>query len=285
LTDVGVDLARFRPIARGLDHPECAAWGPHDGRVYAGGEAGQIYAIAQDGQIAEIATTGGFLYGLALDAAGSIFGCDFGRAELVRIDPSGTVRTWSKGTTERPMQVPNFCAFDDASVLYVTDSGTWGEGSGVIYRVMPDGRTDIWTDQLPWFPNGCCVTRDGDALLVAESGARRIARVPFQDDGSAGSPSTVAELSGSQPDGVTLADDGTLLVGCYRPDRIWRVEPGGAVSVFADDPDGVVLNQPANVAFFGEELDRVVVSALGGWDLETLDPGVRGLPLRYPTGL
>jgi hypothetical protein len=53
--------------------------------------------------------------------------------------------------------------------------------------------------------------------------------------------------------------------------------------VFAEDPDGVVLNQPANVAFFGPELDRLVVSSLGGWSLVAVAAGRRGLPLRYPT--
>jgi hypothetical protein len=53
--------------------------------------------------------------------------------------------------------------------------------------------------------------------------------------------------------------------------------------VFADDPDGVVLNQPANVAFWGPDLDRLVVSSLGGWSLVAAPAGVRGLALRYPS--
>ena len=54
-----------------------------------------------------------------------------------------------------------------------------------------------------------------------------------------------------------------MFVGCYRPDRIYRIPLGGPAEVFADDPDGVVLNQPANVAFWGPNLDRLVVSSLG----------------------
>ena len=90
------------------------------------------------------------------------------------------------------------------------------------------------------------------------------------------------DLSGSQPDGVALAEDGTMFVGCYRPDRLYRITPEGAVEIFAEDPDGVVLNQPANVAFFGAGLSRLAVSSLGGWSLLAVDPGARGLPLRYP---
>jgi gluconolactonase len=107
--------------------------------------------------------------------------------------------------------------------------------------------------------------------------------VPIRDDGTAGPPEPVIDLSGSQPDGIALAQDGTMFVGCYRPDRVYRIPPGGPAEVFAEDPDGVVLNQPANVAFWGPNLDRLVVSSLGGWSLVAAPAGVRGLPLRYPS--
>lgn len=277
-----VGLDRFRTLADGLDHPEGVAWGYHDGRVYAGGEAGQVYAVDPDGSIREIASTGGFLYGVALDGDGNVYGCDFGRAELVRVAPSGAVETLSRGTEERAMAVPNFCAFDDAGALYVTDSGEWGRDDGVVYRVRPDGRTELWCRDLTAFPNGCCLTAEGDALLVVESRGRRVARVPILPDGSAGEPATVVEVPGSQPDGIALAADGTMLVSCYRPDRIWVVPPGGRPEVLAEDPDGIVLNQPANLAFCGADLDRIVVSSLGGWSLVEADVGLVGLPLRVP---
>lgn len=277
-----VELERFRSIAEGLDHPEGVAWGYHDGRVYAGGEAGQVYAIEPDGRVLEFASTGGFLYGVTLDGDGNVYGCDFGRAELVRVGPDGRVSTLSRGTEERPMAVPNFCAFDEAGALYVTDSGEWGRDDGCIYRVLPDGRTEIWSRDLVAFPNGCCLTAEGDALLVVESRGRRVARVPIRSDGSAGEPRTLVELPGSQPDGIALAADGTMLVACYRPDRIWVVPPSGRPEVLVEDPDGIVLNQPANVAFVGADLGRLAVSSLGGWSLVEADVGLQGLPLRTP---
>jgi len=193
------------------------------------------------------------------------------------------VATYSNGTAGRPMRVPNFAAFDDGGNLYVTDSGEWGEDDGVVYRIAPGGATEVWTEATPRFPNGCCLTAGGDALLVVESHGRAVVRVPIQDDGDAGRPETVVALSGSQPDGIALAEDGTMFVGCYRPDRIYRIPPEGPVEAFADDPDGVVLNQPANLAFSGANLDRLVVSSLGGWSLVAAPAGARGLPLRYPS--
>jgi gluconolactonase len=274
-------LERFTELAGGLDHPEGVAFGP-DELVYAGGEAGQLYAISLDGQVEQRATTGGFLYGVTLDGDGNVYACDFVNANVARISPDGAVTAYSSGTDERPMRAPNFAAFDDEGNLYVTDSGDWGADDGVMFRVSPSGETATWTHAHPSFPNGCCLSADGDSLLLVESRARRVVRIRIEDDGSAGRSELVVDLAGAQPDGIALASDGTLFVGCYRPDRIFRVVPDGGIEVWADDPDGVVLNQPANIAFVGPKLDRLVASSLGGWSLMVADPGVTGVPLRYP---
>ena len=44
----------------------------------------------------------------------------------------------------------------------------------------------------------------------------------------------------------------------------------------------MILNQPANIAFTGPDLDRIAVSSLGGWSVMGADVGLTGLPLRYP---
>ena len=270
-------------LATGLDHPEGVAWDP-GGSLIAGGEAGQIYEVDPGtGAVHERASTGGFLFGVTPGPGGSVMGCDFGRAELVRIGADGDVASLSRGTEADPLRVPNFAAYGEDGSLYLTDSGTWGQDDGSIFRIGADGSTQVWSREVPAFPNGCCLTAEGDALLVVESRARRVVRVPIAENGAARPPTVVCDLIGSQPDGVALAADGTMFVGCYRPDRIWKIPPGGEAEIWAEDADGVILNQPANVAFFGPDLDRLVISSLGGWSLMTADPGVTGLPLRIPS--
>ena len=187
-------LDRFASLADGLDHPECIAAGP-DGTVYAGGEAGQIYRIAE-GAAVEIGSTGGFVYGVAVDADRNVYACDFGRAQVARVDPDGEVTAYSTGTSQRALRVPNFAAFSDDGSLYVTDSGDWRGDEGLVFRIAPDGSTEVWSEEPVGFPNGCCVTANGDALLVVETTERRIVRIPIREDGSAGSMEVVSELPG-----------------------------------------------------------------------------------------
>jgi gluconolactonase len=276
-------LDRFSILAGGLDHPEGVAWDPLAGRVYAGGEAGQIYAIALDGTCVTIAETGGFVLGLAVDGSGLVYACDVGRGEVVVVDPqSGSVETYARDDGTTSMRAPNWLAFASSGDLYVTDSGDWGQGQGRIWRVDRAGRAAVWSVGANRLPNGCCLDRDGQALLVVETNGPSITRIPIREDGSAGPAETVVELPGTVPDGVAVTAEGDLLVACYRPDAILRIRANRTVETLVEDPDGQLLGAPANVAFVGPELERLVTSNLGRWHVAIGEVGLRGVPLPRP---
>ncbi len=280
-------LDRFRVLAGGLDHPEGVAWDPLTGRVYAGGEAGQLYAIELDGSMRQVADSGGFILGIAVDGDGLVYACDVAKGSVVRIDPS--TGDWSPygradgADAAEPMRAPNWLAFDEAGGLYVTDSGDWGAADGRIWRIEPDGAARIWTSAVNRLPNGCALAADGAALLVVETNRPGIVRVPIRSDGSAGEPDEVVALPGTVPDGIAVAADGSLVVACYRPDALLSVAPDGAVRTLVEDPHGQTLGAPANVAFVGADLDRVVTSNLGRWHVAIGEVGLRGVPLPRPS--
>lgn len=271
-----VGTATLRVLAEGLDHPEGVTV-TADGTLYAGGEAGQVYRVDHaTGAVTQVATTGGFLLGLCADAAGRLYCCDVARREVLRVDPgNGSVGVYSAGTAARPMVNPNWPVFDAEGNLYVTDSGRWKEDDGCIFRVRPGGATELWSTASTDFPNGACLTEDGEALLVLESCTPALVRLPL-DRSSA--RKVVAPLGGV-PDGVALDTDGRAYVCYYRPDRIDRVSPDGAVETLAEDPDGTMLAAPTNGVWVG---DLFVCGNLGRWHLTACDFGARGIPLRYP---
>ena len=53
--------------------------------------------------------------------------------------------------------------------------------------------------------------------------------------------------------------------------------------MLADDPLGLKLNTPTNVAFVGAGLDRLAIANVGEWHILVGDVGARGAPLFYPT--
>jgi gluconolactonase len=274
-----VSTAQLRKVAGGLDHPEGVATGP-DGLLYAGGEAGQVYRIDPATETVEqIADTGGFVLGLAHDAAGRIYACDSGRAEVVRIDPAtGAVETYCASAGGRPLAIPNWPAFAPDGSLVVSDSGTEDPAvrEGRVFRVPPGGGDAAVLDLPPLhFPNGLAVGAGG-AIHLLESYTPRLMTIRGSE------LDVVAEFPGTIPDGVALTADGGYVVACYYPYRLFHVDAAGNVEILLEDDTGIWLQMPTNVAFFGQELRQLAIAALGGWTITAVDVPFAGAPVLYP---
>ncbi len=270
-------------LAGGLDHPEGVAWDPTTNRVYAGGEAGQVYAIGLDGSVDIVASTGGFVLGLAVDGDGLVYACDVGRGHVVRVDPTTGDVAPHGVTNGDAMRAPNWLAFDSSGGLFVTDSGDWGTRQGRIWRIEPDRSARLWSDAPALLANGCALDAEGHALFVVETNLPGISRIPIEPDGSAGPREVWVELPGTVPDGIALVADGSLLVGCQRPDAVLRVDRNRRVSTLVEDRSAQTLGAPANIAFVGSELDRIVTSNLARWHVTIADVGLQGRPLARPS--
>lgn len=271
-------LADLRTIATGLDHPEGVALGP-DGFLYAGGEAGQVYRIdPAGGGHEQIADTGGFALGVCLDGGGAVYVCDPGNRAVMRVTRDGMVERWCESAGGRPLITPNWAAFTSDGSLWLSDSGTEALEAvdGRLVRVPPGGGDAEVIDIEPLhFPNGLCLGPDGRVHWL-ESFTPRLRRL-----GDAG-PELVADLTGVVPDGVALDCEGGFLIACYYPFRLLRVSPAGECAVVLDDPQGLTLAMPTNVAYFGERLDQVAIAMLGGYEVKALPAPVAGTALVYP---
>lgn len=266
-----------RAVAEGLDHPECVNIGP-DGLLYAGGEAGQIYRIdPASGTHTQYADTGGFLLGVTLDGDGNLYGCDVGRKEVVRVAPDGKVTSCARGAGGHDLINPNYGVFDSRGNLYFSDSCDYFEPSGRLYAVRPDGTTEVFHPGPLAFPNGLAIDPGQRHLYVVQSTCSNVVRLPLS--GGASEPEVHVKLPDCVPDGLAFAVDGTLLVSCYRPDRIWLVAPDGTPQVLMDDPGGELLNQPTNIVIHD---GRVYYANLGGWHVGSFATALAGMPLHFP---
>lgn len=217
---------------------------------------------------------------LRLDGRGNVYGCDAGRKSVVRFAPNGEISDYCSSVAGRPLEAPNWAVFALDGSLIVSDSGPddpdMVAGQPII---IPPGGGDatMLLDELLACPNGLALSRGGD-LFVAESFRSRVLRV------RKGRIETYVELPDVIPDGLALDVEGGLLVACFQPNRLLRVRPGAsrAVDIVLDDPSGLRLLTPTNVAFFGPELSSLAIAQLGGHSVLGMDMPWKGQPLIYP---
>jgi gluconolactonase len=279
MTDQNATL-KLANLGLAFDHPEAVAWGP-DGLAYAGGEAGQLYRFPlQGGGVEEVARiNGGFLLGLAHDAAANTYACDDRSACVHRIAPDGKVTVYSNGNADQKMRVPNYPVFDDGGNLYVSDSGTWGGQDGFIWKIAPGGKAVIWDRQANGFTNGMCLSADGRALYVVESSPPLISRVTINSDGSAGERTVLVQLPRQVPDGIAFDQNGDLIISLYNPNIIYRLTAKGKLTTLYDDWEQLMLVAPTNIAFGGRDMKTLIIASLCGWSVHTAPMKTPGLQL------
>ena len=277
------NLLTLTNLGHVLDHPEAVAWGS-DQKVYAGGEAGQLYRMGIADSICEqvAKVEGGFLLGLAHDAAGNTYACDDRNACVHRITPQGVVSTYCSGNAEQRMRVPNYPVFDDAGNLFVSDSGEWGKKNGWIWKIAPGGAAAIWDKSACGFTNGMCLSADGKALYVVESSPPLISKVAIRPDGTAGERTVLVELPRQVPDGLALDAKGDLYISLYNPNIIYRYTVKGELITLYDDWEQLNLVAPINIAFGGADMQTLIIASLCGWSVHTAPMPVPGLKVRYP---
>ena len=144
--------------------------------------------------------------------------------------------------------------------------------------LAPDGTAAVLDSSLRRFTNGCAVTPDGSELWVIQSLGPDVSRIDLERGGP---PETVVALPGTVPDGIAFTADGGAVISCYRPDRIYYLDPEGRLEVIAEDPEGTLLAGPTNICFLGDR-HRLVSANLGRWHLTLLETDLTGVPPHAP---
>ena len=260
-----------------LSHPEGVAVAA-DGYIWCGGDRGEIYRVAPDGSSREVvASTDGFCLGMAFDQRGDLFVCDLKHAAVFRLTvATGKLELFADGVPGHRFRIPNFPAFNASGDLFVSDSHEFRVPGPGIVRLDPDGNGEVWHAGPFDFANGLAFSADGSLLYVAETFRHTISVIEVAPDGTAGATRDLVHLPGAYPDGLAVAEDGSVLVGCYQPSQVLRITPAGAVELVGEDVSAHLLAHPTNIAFLG---DALVAANLGRWHLTRIELGLRGVPL------
>jgi sugar lactone lactonase YvrE len=148
-------------------------------------------------------------------------------------------------------------------------------GPGIV-ALDQSGQGTVWHPGPFDFANGLAFDVDCNRLYVAETFRHAISVIDVEPDGSAGEKRDFVNLTGSYPDGLAVASDGTLVIGCYQPSHILAVTPEQEIRVVGEDVSAHLLAHPTNIAFHG---DALISANLGRWHLTRLEVGITGVPL------
>lgn len=263
-------------LASGIDHPECVSW--YEGTLYFGTESGHLFRISPGSNIPElVASTGGFLLGLAFDETGACIACDVGRGEVLRIQLTGDIEVIADSVQGRRLVSPNYPVVASDGRIWVSESGSsWDADDGYLFCLKRGSAPQIADEECHLYPNGLALDERGGAFYVVEGRLPGVSRYSF-DNGKLGSRTEYVRLPGTVPDGLALDREGRLYIGCCRPDRIYVIEPDGALQVFLDDYTGEYLCTPTNLSFGGPQGRTLFIASLGGWSIKSIDVAIPGL--------
>ena len=231
----------------GAAGPEHVALGP-DGKLYVAVEAGRVLRMAPDGSDREVfVETGGRVLGFDFDAAGTLYAADAIRG-LLSIDRSGKLRVLADTMAGEPIRYADAVAVAMDGKIYFTDASRrfaprdWGgtfEASVLdILENSATGRVLVYDPAVAAsggaavqvvagglsFANGIVLTRDGQSLLVNETGRYRVWRIDPSARGldlSQPAPGALAQVLlddlPGYPDNLMHGLDGRIWLGFAKP--------------------------------------------------------------------
>ncbi len=101
--------------------------------------------------------------------------------------------------------------------------------NGMIIRIDPDHSQSVVAEDLD-VPSGMAITSDGETMVVAESGSRRLTAFAVTKDGALSDPWIFAEGLAGPPGGLTLDVDGGVWASMTSAHQFQRIVEGGIVT-------------------------------------------------------
>ena len=155
---------------------------------------------------------------------------------ILKVSPNGKQVTPVPGS--EGMVAPDGFGLDSATGnMYVTD--IFGNS---IWRFAPGGSAQLWTsvasNPLLVLPDGVKVFNN--AVYTSIEGGK-ILRIPINPDGSAGTATVWAQVSGAFFDDMVLDDrTGDVYVARLDTNELLQITPGGVVTPIATHADGLL---------------------------------------------
>lgn len=283
-----IDLRDVKTIGSGLTRPE-GVMALDDGSVYTADGYGRCSRIDPNGRTSFFGTLGGIPNGICIDEKGNCIVANIGNGEVQSVSPAGNHVVLMTEAGGKKIFTPNFPFLDFAGRLWVSNSTDNPDIDASLQSPSPDGCLVVIAKNQPprivaegiYFANGVALDGEENFVYVAETMQRRILRYRINQDNSVGA----AEVYGPEflgklgfPDGIAFDEAGNIWVAFPAANAIGFIDPQGRLEMFVEDPQGIVINRPANICFGGKDRRTAFIGSLGGTNVayfEVPHPGIR----------
>ena len=151
--------------------------------------------------------------------------------------------------------------------------------SGAIYKFSSKGKGEVWHKGPLNFANGMALSANQKILYVVCSFLPGVEQIVINEDGTAGERSILLLLPQTCPDGIAIDRKGNIFISCYAPNTIYQLSPDGHLTTFIHDWEAHTICNPTNIAFGGENHQKLFIANLGRWHIARMEMQVPGLSL------
>lgn len=251
-------------LAEGYGLIEGPVWDPDRGLLYSDVINGGVFCLDRNDRVSQIIEHRRGIGGMALHADGGLIvggrniaykPADGGETQVILdSDPDGGILGFNDLTT------------DAAGRIYVGSLAFRPVGAddepkpGLLFCIDLDGSARV-VGQDVWLTNGLAVSPDGSRLYHSESRKHRVRVYDVDGDGGLSPHRTFAPVEPGIPDGLALAEDGSVWVAVADGSRVDVFEPDGSLRQQIPCP----LPMVTSVCFGGDDLrDFYVVTGSRG---------------------
>ena len=274
-------------LAEGYTLIEGPVWHPDRGLIFSDVHAGGVYAVTDDGTVSTVFEHRRGIGGMALHANGAgmvVSGRNIAykpfdggdTVELLALDQSAGAVGFNDITTDGHGRI---YAGELGASPFADDAG---EVAGRLWLIDVDGSSQVVGHDV-LLTNGLGFSPSGHTLYHSDSTRGVVMQYRVHDDGTLGPKEPFAEPERGAPDGLVVAEDGTVWVALAAG--------GHGVAVFDDLGEQVEhieipLPMCTSLCFGGSNLRRLyIVSGSDGVDRDTAgtvfvtETPVAGLPV------
>jgi sugar lactone lactonase YvrE len=220
------DLQNAGLLGKGFVHgPEDIAFDAQ-GRLHAGLHDGRVIRLEGD-KVITLANTGGRPLGMQFDASGNLIVCDAWKG-LLQLSPDGQITTLVSEVMGVPLTFTDDLDIAADGKIYFTDASTRyrqpdyvldlleGRPYGRLYVYDPATRTARLVLDGLYFANGVALSKNQDAVFVAETYRYRIRKVWISGE-RAGQNEIIADNLPGLPDNINSDRNGTIWLAMPSP--------------------------------------------------------------------